>query len=105
MWDNICFLGIEKEKETENDIGDSVIDIVYNKEIFCKEKSVKASQFYQAQALGLKPEIILEIMIADYNKEKYVKFEDEEFKVLRTYKTSSEKIELTLVRGINDGNS
>ncbi len=103
MWDNICFLGVEKE--TENDIGDSVIGIVYDKEIFCKEKSVKASQFYQAQALGLKPETILEIMIADYNKEKYVKFEDEEFKVLRTYKTSSEKIELTLVRGINDGNS
>lgn len=103
MWDNVCFLGVEKE--IENDIGDSVIEIAYDEEIFCKEKSVKASQFYQAQALGLKPEIILEIMVADYNKEKYIKFEDEEFRVLRTYKTSSEKIELTLIRGINDGDS
>ena len=57
----------------------------------------------------MKPELTLEIMLADYNKEKYVKYDDgfgeEEYKVLRTYKTSTEKIELTLVRGVNNADS
>ena len=53
----------------------------------------------------MKPELTLEIMTADYSKEKYVMYEDEEYTVLRTYKTSSERIELTLVRGVNNGST
>ena len=42
-------------------------------------------------------------MLCDYNKEKYVKYYEEEYTVLRTYKTSTERIELTLIRGVNNG--
>ena len=52
---------------------------------------------------------LLELMLADYNKEKYVKYDDgfgeEEYTVLRTYKKSSDRIELTLVRGVNNASS
>lgn len=107
MWNNICVLGRVKEKS--NSIGDLIEVIEYDNEIFCNEKSIKSSEFYQAQSVGMKPELTLEIMLADYNKEKYVKYDDgfgeEEYKVLRTYKTSTEKIELTLVRGVNNADS
>ena len=49
----------------------------------------------------MQPEIVLKVHQIDYNKQKYVKYEDEEYTILRTYKTSSEDIELTLTRGIN----
>lgn len=107
MWNDVCVLGRVIEKS--NSIGDLIEVIEYDNEIFCNEKSIKSSEFYQAQSVGMKPELTLEIMLADYNKEKYVKYDDgfgeEEYKVLRTYKTSTEKIELTLVRGVNNANS
>ena len=107
MWSNICVLGRVIEKS--NSIGDLIEVIEYDNEIFCNEKSIKSSEFYQAQSVRMKPELTLEIMLADYNKEKYVKYDDgfgeEEYKVLRTYKTSTEKIELTLVRGVNNADS
>ena len=103
MWNNICYLGTLNK--TTDDIGDVIETIVFDKEIFCCEKSIRASEFYQAQAVGMKPELTLEVMFSDYNKEKYIQYEDEEYTVLRTYKTSTERIELTLVRGVNNANS
>lgn len=103
MWGNVCNLGVFKK--TIDDIGDVIETIVYYNEVYCNEKSIRASEFYQAQAVGMKPEVTLELMLADYNKEKYVKYDDEDYTVLRTYKTSHERIELTLVRGVNNANS
>lgn len=99
MWCSECFLG--NLNKIENDIGDIVETVIYSDYIFCNEKSVKSSEFYQAHSVGLKPEVVLEIKLADYNKEKFIKYENEEYTVLRTYKTSTENIELTLTRGVN----
>ncbi|MDU6297201.1 hypothetical protein [Clostridium celatum] len=103
MWNDICYLG--KVVKKENEIGDLVETIIYDDEVYCNEKSIKASEFYQAQSVGMKPELTLEIMLVDYNKEKYVRYDDgfgeEEYTVLRTYKISSEKMQLTLIKGVN----
>lgn len=107
MWNDICLLG--ETREITNEIGDLVETIVYEDEVYCNEKSIRASEFYQAQAVGMKPELTLELMIVDYNKQKYIKYDDgygeEEYTVLRTYKVSSEKIQLILTRGVNNANS
>lgn len=107
MWNDICYLG--SIAEVKNEVGDLIETIIYDDEVYCNEKSIRASEFYQAQALGMKPEITLELMLVNYNKEKYVKYDDgfgeEEYTVLRAYKTSPERIELTLVRGVNNANS
>ena len=107
MWNDVCYLG-KRIKETDY-IGDLIETIIYENEVYCNEKSIKSSEFYQAQAVGMKPEVTLELMLADYNKEKYVKYDDgfgeEEYTVLRTYKKSSDRIELTLVRGVNNASS
>lgn len=103
MWSDVCRLGVLKH--TENDIGDVVNSIEYGEDIFCNAKSVKYSEFYQAQALGIKPELVLEIKQVDYNKEKYVIYDGIEYTVLRIYKTSTEDVEITLTRGVEDERS
>lgn len=103
MWCDICYLG--RKDIVTDEVGDAAGAILYDKEVYCNEKSIKASEFYQAQALGMKPEVNLELMIADYNKETHVKYEGEEYRVLRTFKTSKERIELTLIRGVNNAST
>lgn len=103
MWCDVAYLGVVVK--SKNAIGDSINIITYPNEIYCNEKSIRASEFYQAQAVGMKPEIILEVMISDYSKEKFIKYDEEEYTIMKTYKKSPEIIELTLVRGVNDGDS
>lgn len=98
MFDNTCKLG--KYSKVTNDIGDTIKTLVF-REVFCDEKSVRGSEFYQAQAVGIKPEIVLEVKQIDYENEKYVEYDSIQYTVLRTYKVKNEGIELTLTRGIN----
>lgn len=98
----IAYLG--SAQTIENDFGDVYDTVQYTEEVYCDEKSVRQSEFYQAQSVGLKPTLVLIMMACDYNGQKYVKYEDEEYTVLRTYKTG-EKIELTLTRGVDHGNA
>ncbi|WP_297634763.1 phage head closure protein [uncultured Clostridium sp.] len=96
----LVLLGSYLEDSTD-DIGDPIKKINYSSEVFCEEKSIKYNEFYQAQAQGFKPEIILILWLDDYNNEKYLKYEDVEYTVFRKYKIGKEKIELTLTRGID----
>lgn len=99
MWDKIAYLGTVEETKQH---GEMVRTIKYDTMVFCNEKSVKYQEFYQAHATGLKPEIVLEVNQTDYNSEQYIKYEDKEYTVLRTYKIGPDIIELTLQRGVDD---
>lgn len=86
---------------TQNSIGDIIENKTYT-EIFGKRKSIKQSEFYQAQATGFKPELAFEIYSFEYNDEKYVRYNNKEYKVLRTYQNSIDKLEIVL-EGIVNG--
>lgn len=86
---------------TQNSIGDIIENKTYT-EILGKRKSIKQSEFYQAQATGLKPELAFEIYSFEYNDEKYVRYNNKEYKVLRTYQNSIDKLEIVL-EGIVNG--
>ena len=63
----------------------------------CTVKSIGQTEFYQAQALGLKPEIKLVLDWAwNYHGEKRCKFEGRYYEILRAYNTKTNEIELTL---------
>ena len=85
---------------TENTIGD-IIETPVEREVFCNEKSVRQSEFYQAMANGLRPEIMLEIRLIDYNKEDKLSFEGSVYEILRTYNRDGEMIELICNRLVN----
>lgn len=90
---------------TVDEYGDTV-EVVASKEVFAEEKSISQSEFYQAQGVGLKPEI--KFVIADwldYNGEKSLKYApyggtEEEYTILRTYRKNV-NLEIVCARGID----
>lgn len=89
-------------KTSQNKIGDCIDTKSYT-EIFAKRKSIKQSEFYQAQASGFKPEISFEINSFEYNNETRVRYNNKEYKVLRTYQVSVDRLEIVLEGVVNNG--
>lgn len=74
---------------------------LYEHTVFAGLKSIGQSEFYQAQADGLKPE--LKFILSDYLEyqgEKEIEHEGKIYNVLRTYR-DGKKIEIT-VYGVDD---
>lgn len=95
------------EAKSVDEYGDTVA-VETERTVFAELKSIGQSEFYQAQAVGLKPEI--KFVLADYLEyanEKIVKYkafnqeEEEQYTVLRTYRNGHE-LELVCKRGIEE---
>lgn len=74
---------------------------IHERTVFAGLKSIGQSEFYQAQADGLKPE--LKFILSDYydyRGEKEIEHEGKVYNVLRTYR-DGKKIEIT-VYGVDD---
>lgn len=77
-------------EEIKNEVGD-LIKSRTESEVFTELKSVGQTEFYQAKALGLKPE--LKFVLADYydyNDEKIINYNGKDYRVLRTYRKNNE---------------
>lgn len=93
------------ESRAVNEYGD-LITTETERIIFAKMKSIGQTEFYQAQALGLKPEI--KFVLADYldyqNEEKlrYQAFNEaaeQDYSIIRTFR-SGNSLELVCKRGV-----
>lgn len=72
-----------------------------SREVFARISSIGQKEFYQAQAVGLQPE--LKFVLADYldyEGETLVEHEGQRYRVLRTYRTGQE-LELVCYREVN----
>lgn len=105
MYNSVITLVSEKIKVDE--YGDQ-IKTQSERVVFAELKSIGQSEFYQAQALGLKPEIKFVLPdYLEYGGEKRLKFKDfgedneQEYTVLRTYRQNN-LLELICKRGIDD---
>ena len=78
-----------------NQIPEKVETVVY-----CDLKSITRVEYYNAASQGIKPEIVFVIHKFEYNEEKEILFEGKKYKVIRTYSTNFEEIELTCERVI-----
>lgn len=103
MFDSIITL--KKETNTINEYGDTVQTFT-ERNVFAEVKSIGQSEFYQAQATGLKPEIKFVIAdFADYQNEKFLSYKAfgestaEDYTVLRTYRDKL-NLEIVCKRGI-----
>ena len=103
MFDDVITL--KKETNTVNEYGDTVKTFT-SRNVFAEVKSISQSEFYQAQATGLKPEIkFLLADFADYQDEKIISYKAygqqtaEDYTVLRTYRTKT-NLEIVCKRGI-----
>lgn len=83
-----------------DEYGDPVLTET-TREVFAAQRSIGQKEFYQAQAVGLQPE--LKFVLADYleyENEQLVEHNGQRYRVLRTYRTGQE-LELTVYREVN----
>lgn len=84
----------------ENDIGDPV-EVPVEREVFADKQSIRQSEFYQAAATGLRPELMFVVRSVDYNGEQKLKYNDKEYAVIRTYDKDGELTELVCQGVVN----
>lgn len=105
MYDSVIKL-VSEEKSVDK-YGD--IEVVENERaVFAELRSIGQSEFYQAQATGLKPEI--KFVLADfleYRNEKLIKYTpfgedvEQDYAVLRTYRNNNQ-LEIVCKRGVDE---
>lgn len=66
--------------------------------VHANKKSVRQSEFYQAHAAGIKPELMVEVQAFEYNDEPKLMFEGTIYYIIRTFTKTDEKIELICSR-------
>lgn len=83
--------------ETVDVYADKKAQSVTERTVFVEVASVGYKEFYQAQAAGLKPELVLKLAdYLDYNGEMFVEYGGKKHNVIRTYRKG---IELEIVIG------
>ena len=82
---------------TENNMGDTT-ESYTSRQVFCNKKSIRQSEFWQAQASGLKPELMFEIREIDYADEKKLSYNSIDYNIIRTYSKNGEILELVCNR-------
>ncbi|MEG0297419.1 MAG: phage head closure protein [Clostridium sp.] len=100
--DKIIYL-IKKTNPKPNSIGDMVSEDIKIKR-FAEEESIRQSEFYRANSQGLKPQITFVIHPKEYDGQETLEFGGNRYKIIRTYKKSSTKIQL-ICEGDKHGNS
>ena len=86
----------------EDEIGNQ-IPVETKKDILCGLKSIGRNEFYNAALTGLKPALDFVVHGYEYNGEQVIEFEGTRYRVIRTYATGFEEIELTVEKVTADG--
>lgn len=86
-----------------NAMGDTIKTPVESADIFADKQSIGQSEFYQAAAAGLKPELKFTIRTCDYNNQPQIEFNNKTYNIIRAYEKDSEFIELTCQGVVNNG--
>ena len=89
---------------TENDMGDT-IEVQDERQVFADKQSIRQSEFYQAAATGLRPELMFVVRSIDYNDEKKLKYNGKEYTIIRTYDKDGELTELVCQGVVNRANA
>lgn len=88
--------------DSANDMGDPIKILVKRANIFAEKKSIKQSEFYQAMAQGLKPELTFIIRTIEYENEPMLEYNSKTYTIIRTYEKEDEFIELICQGGVNN---
>ena len=89
---------------TENDMGD-IIETYNEREVYADKQSIRQSEFYQAAATGLRPELMFVVRSIDYNQEPKLKHGDKTYTIIRTYDKDGELTELVCQGVVNRANA
>ena len=72
--------------------------------VYCTVQSVTRSEYYTALNAGIMPEFVFRLSLAeDYQGERAVRYRGQRFRVIRTYVTEDDGIEITVERADENG--
>ena len=91
MWRDVIELGNATETLT---LGEMAITYTWHT-VYANKKGVRQSEFYQASATGLKPEMVFEIRSEEYNNDELLRYNNVDYAIIRTY-DKGEFTELTV---------
>ena len=91
MWRDVGYL--VTETHTTNSMKD-IVTTETQRKVFCNKKSIRQTEFYQAAATALRPELMFEVRTADYSDEAKFKFGAKTYNIIRTYDKDGEITEL-----------
>ena len=91
-------VGLIAVNKVKNEYGERVDVDSAPREVMANEKSVGSREFYQAAAVGMKPEVIIEMYKGEYDNEPKLSHNGTVYHVIRTFSRNGEKIELTCSR-------
>lgn len=95
---DVCKL-IDKEY-TQNEI--SVYEETeIKREVFCKVDSVTRSEWFEGARNSMKPELRITMFRYDYSGEMYLEYNDEIYKIYRTYFNKNDDIQLYVEKRVN----
>lgn len=102
---NVIYLIDYTNTEEIDEYGDLVL--IENKtKVYARCKSIGQSEFYQAQTSGLKPEIKFVLATSrDYKGQEEIVFDNVRYKVLKTYISLDDSIEITCYGGVRENAS
>lgn len=73
------------------------------RDVFCRVRSVGYNEFYQAKSAGLNPELVFALLHDfEYAGEPLCRYHEMLYRIIRTYITETDGIELTVERSWDD---
>lgn len=74
------------------------------RQVMCEVRSVSRNEYYTALNSGFTPNYVFVLTLAeDYQDERYLRFHGKTYKVVRTYMTEDDGIEITAERSDENG--
>ena len=91
-----------KENRTGHGVHEVVTDTA--RTVMCMVESVRRSEYYDASNAGYRPEFVFKLALAeDYQNERLLKYHGQKYRVVRTYRTEDEGIDITAERSDENG--
>jgi len=95
-------INLIKENRTGHGVHEVVTDTA--RTVMCTVESVRRSEYYDATNAGYRPELVFKLALAEeYQNERIVKYHGQKYRVIRTYRTEDEGIEITVERSDENG--
>ena len=91
-----------KETASAHGVHESVTETA--RTVYCTVQSVTRSEYYNALNQGIQPEYVFRLALAeDYEGERVVRYKGLKYRVIRTYRTADDGIEITCERSDENG--
>lgn len=93
MGDFITFISTQN---TDSPFGDIPVE---SEQVFAQVKSIGMNEFYASKGSGIKTDVKFVVYTIEYNNEDKIKYNGDIYKVIRTYRTGLDKLEIVCSRG------